>query len=116
MKQYLRLAPGRIAAGVMAVAAFGLAGVPSAFADGKDTNERLKESATVFSEVMAAPDKAIPDDLLQQAHCVVVVPSMKKGAFIVSGEYGKGFVTCRRQKGWSAPAAIRIEGGGVAFQ
>jgi lipid-binding SYLF domain-containing protein len=68
-------------------------------------------------DILAVPDKGIPEDLLRKAHCVVVVPSLKKGAFIVGGEYGKGFVTCRSAKaGWSAPAAIRMEGGSVGFQ
>lgn len=79
---------------------------------------RLEESATVLSEVMHADDKGIPEDLLRKAHCVVVVPGLKKGAFIVGGKYGKGFVTCRSQghTAWSAPAAIRVEGGSFGFQ
>jgi len=93
-----------------------LGGLLEVHAATSDTLNRLKESATVFSEIMAAPDKGIPDDLLQQAHCVVVLPGMKKGAFIVSGQYGRGFVTCRKGASWSAPAAIRVEGGGVGFQ
>lgn len=89
-----------------------------ALADSKDTLRRLEESATVLSEVMSAPDKGIPDDLLEKAHCAVIVPGMKKGAFIVGAKYGKGFMTCRSKTGtgWSAPGAIRIEGGSVGFQ
>lgn len=79
--------------------------------------ERLHEAAIVFSEIMSAPDKGIPHDLLDKAHCVVVVPGLKKGAFIVGGKYGKGFITCRREHaGWSAPATVRIEGGSFGFQ
>ena len=79
--------------------------------------ERLREAAIVFSEIMSAPDKGIPHDLLDKAHCVVVVPGLKKGAFIVGGKYGKGFITCRREHaGWSAPATVRIEGGSFGFQ
>jgi lipid-binding SYLF domain-containing protein len=116
-QKYLAVTAGRrFAAGLIALVSVGAAGAVSARADAAETRARLKESATVFSEVMSAPDKAIPDDLLQQAHCVIVVPGMKKGAFIVSGQYGKGFVTCRKAAGWSAPAAIRVEGGGVGFQ
>jgi SH3 domain-containing YSC84-like protein 1 len=83
-----------------------------------DAADRLKEAATVFQEVTAAPDKGIPEDLLSSAHCAVIVPGLKKGAFIVSAKFGKGFLTCRRagNAGWSAPAAIRVEGGGVGFQ
>ena len=57
--------------------------------------ERLKEATDVFQEVMATPDKSIPQDLLEKAQCAVIVPGLKKGAFIVGAEFGKGFVTCR---------------------
>jgi len=87
-------------------------------ADKKDVDKRLAESAEVFQEVMSIPEKGIPRDLLGNANCVVVIPGMKKGALIVGAKYGKGFATCRKEKraGWSAPAAIRIEGGSVGFQ
>jgi SH3 domain-containing YSC84-like protein 1 len=79
---------------------------------------RLGEAAAVLSEVMAAPDKGIPQDLMEKAHCIVIVPSLKTGAFIVGGKYGKGYLSCRNASGpgWSAPAAVRIEGGSVGFQ
>jgi lipid-binding SYLF domain-containing protein len=78
----------------------------------------LKTSAEVLTEIMSAPDKGIPDELLEKAQCVVIVPGVKKAAFIVGGQYGKGFIECRRAsgKGWSAPAAIKVEGGSVGFQ
>jgi len=81
-------------------------------------SQRLDDAAVTFSEIMAAPDKGIPRDLLDKAHCAVIVPGMKKGAFIVGAQYGKGFVTCRGKsdRGWSAPAAIRVEGGSFGFQ
>src|SRR6476661_10437822 len=79
--------------------------------------KRLEESAAVFSEIMSAPDKGIPDELLEKAQCIVIVPGMKKGAFIVGGQYGKGYLTCRRKNGgWSAPGTVRMEGGSVGFQ
>src|SRR5437588_10520016 len=80
--------------------------------------KRLDESAAVFSEVMAAPDKGIPQEMLENAHCIVIVPSLKTAAFLVGGKYGKGFVSCRNKTGpgWSAPGTIRIEGGSVGFQ
>ncbi len=79
--------------------------------------ERLGESATVLQEVLAAPDKGIPEDLLRKAHCVVVVPGVKQGAFIVGAKYGRGFLVCRTADGgWGAPGALRIEGGSVGFQ
>jgi lipid-binding SYLF domain-containing protein len=80
--------------------------------------ERLTDSAQIFHEIMATPDKGIPQDLLNKAYCVVVVPSLKKGAFVVGGEYGKGFAICRSNSGtgWGAPAAIKVEGGSFGFQ
>jgi lipid-binding SYLF domain-containing protein len=80
--------------------------------------ERLREAAAVFSEIMAATDTSIPQDLLTNAHCIVIVPGLKTGAFIVGGKYGKGYLSCRNPtgKGWSAPGTIRIEGGSVGFQ
>jgi lipid-binding SYLF domain-containing protein len=80
--------------------------------------KRLDEAAAVFSEIMATPDKGIPQDLLEKAHCIVIVPELKTGAFIVGGKYGKGYVSCRNKSGtgWSAPGTVRIEGGSVGFQ
>jgi SH3 domain-containing YSC84-like protein 1 len=80
--------------------------------------KRLGESASVFSEVMAAPDKGIPQDLLEKAHCIVIAPAVKTGAFLVGGKYGKGYLSCRNKSGtgWSAPGTVRIEGGSVGFQ
>jgi lipid-binding SYLF domain-containing protein len=82
------------------------------------TVDRLQDSATVLQEIMAADDKKIPDHLLADAHCVVVIPGAKKGAFIVGATYGKGFMTCRSgsRRGWSAPGAVRMEGGSFGFQ
>jgi lipid-binding SYLF domain-containing protein len=80
--------------------------------------ERLRDSAEVLHEIMATPDKGIPQDLLAKASCVVVVPGMKKGAFIVGAQYGKGFAICRKGQGigWGVPAAVRVEGGSFGFQ
>ncbi len=68
--------------------------------------------------MMKASDKGIPQDLLDKAHCVVVIPGMKKAGFIFGAKYGRGFAVCRRPggSGWSAPAAMRVEGGSVGFQ
>jgi len=86
--------------------------------DRREAAERLTEASSVFTELMNAGDKGIPRDLVEKAECAVIVPGLKKGAFIVGGQFGKGFVTCREEKGrgWSAPAAIRMEGGSVGFQ
>lgn len=82
-----------------------------------EPGKRLSEAAAVFSEIMTAPDKGIPEDLLAGAHCIVIVPALKTGAFIVGGKYGKGYLSCRNNlAGWSAPATVRIEGGSVGFQ
>jgi len=82
------------------------------------TDERLDEAADLFSEIMAAPDKSIPQDLLDKAPCIVIVPGLKKGAFVVGGKYGRGFAVCRDAsgQGWGPPAAIRIEGGSFGLQ
>ena len=84
----------------------------------RDPAKRLDDSAAVLSEIMSAPDKGIPAELLGNAHCLVIVPDLKTAAFGVGGKYGKGYVSCRQTtgNGWSAPAAIRIEGGSVGFQ
>ena len=79
--------------------------------------QRLNESTKVVDELMNAGDKAIPSDLFHKAYCVVVIPSMKKGGFIFSGKYGRGFASCRNPGGgWTAPGAMRVEGGGFGLQ
>jgi lipid-binding SYLF domain-containing protein len=83
-----------------------------------ETAKRLNTAADVLSEVMASPDKGIPQDLLDKAACVVIVPNVKKGAFIVGAKYGRGFIVCRKNsgRGWSAPGGVKVEGGSVGFQ
>ncbi|HTY63656.1 MAG TPA: lipid-binding SYLF domain-containing protein [Acidobacteriota bacterium] len=85
---------------------------------GESAASRLRAAAEVMNEVMATPDKGIPQELLENSQCVVIVPGMKKGAFIIGAKYGKGFLLCRKAsgKGWSAPAAIMVEGGSFGFQ
>lgn len=78
--------------------------------------KRLDDAATVLSEIMTAPDKGIPSNLLAKAQCIVVVPGVKQAAFIGGAKYGKGFFSCRRGGDWTAPASVRIEGGSVGFQ
>ena len=81
-------------------------------------DDRLDASADTLTDMMHAADKGIPQDLMDKAHCVVVVPGMKKAGFIFGAKYGRGFAVCRRSggSGWSAPAAMRVEGGSVGFQ
>jgi lipid-binding SYLF domain-containing protein len=83
-----------------------------------DASTRLVAAATAFKEVMGIPDKSIPQDLLGKAYCIVIVPDLKKGAFIFGAKYGKGFVSCRKKDGvgWSAPGSIRVEGGSFGLQ
>jgi len=81
-------------------------------------DDRLDASADALNDMMRASDQGIPQDLIDKAHCVVVVPGMKKAGFIFGGKYGRGFAVCRRPGGvgWSAPAAMRVEGGSFGFQ
>lgn len=82
-----------------------------------DAAKRLGAAADVFSEIMDVADRAIPQKLLDKSECVVVVPGLKKGAFIIGAKFGRGFVFCRKeQAGWSAPGGVRVEGGSVGFQ
>jgi lipid-binding SYLF domain-containing protein len=86
--------------------------------DKTKTAERLDDAATLFTEIMGTPDKSVPQDLLEKANCIVLVPGLKKAAFGIGGKYGRGFAVCRQPggPGWGPPAAIRIEGGSVGFQ
>jgi lipid-binding SYLF domain-containing protein len=82
-----------------------------------NADHRLKSSAAVINEMMGMPDKGIPQDLLNKAQCIVVIPGLKKAAFLVGGSYGRGFASCRKaQRGWGSPAAMRIEGGSFGLQ
>src|SRR6266536_263461 len=83
-----------------------------------DSVKRLDEASAVFSEIMATPDKGIPQEMLENAHCIVIVPGLKTAAFVFGGKYGKGYVSCRSKSGtgWSAPGTVRIEGGTVGCQ
>lgn len=78
--------------------------------------DRLTRAKTVIQEIMATPDKAIPNSILASATCVAVVPGFKKGAFVFGGEYGQGVVTCKTAHGWSAPAFIQMTGGSWGLQ
>jgi lipid-binding SYLF domain-containing protein len=79
--------------------------------------ERLTAASQVIEEIMATPDKAIPGGILAGASCVVVIPSFKKGAFVVGAQYGQGVATCRTPSGkWSAPVCVQLTGGSFGFQ
>jgi lipid-binding SYLF domain-containing protein len=80
-------------------------------------DDRLEASADTLKDMMRAFDSGIPHGLLDKARCVVVIPGMKKAGFILGAKYGRGFAVCRHDgSGWSAPAAMRVEGGSIGFQ
>ena len=92
-------------------------------ADSKDdkdqttaVNKRIDQSGKVLEEIMATPDKAIPDKIMADSKCIAVIPSMVKFAFIFGGNHGKGVATCRTANGWSAPAPITSTGGSFGLQ
>ena len=78
---------------------------------------RLQQSTDVLQNMMHMDDKSVPMDTLHKAVCVIVIPNLKKGGFIIGAKYGKGFMSCRKQSGvgWTAPGAMRIEGGSFGF-
>ena len=82
----------------------------------EDATERLENATQVIHEIMGMPDKGIPEEVLEHAKCVAVVPHMVKGGFIFGGKGGKGVATCRTANGWSAPAFITISGGNWGLQ
>ena len=82
------------------------------------TTDRVNDAAAMFSEIMGTPDKSIPQDLLNKSHCIILVPGLKKGGFVLAAKYGRGFVSCRNAsgQGWGPPGAVRIEGGSFGLQ
>jgi SH3 domain-containing YSC84-like protein 1 len=83
----------------------------------EDDAHRLTAAAQVLTEIMNAGDKGIPSDLFKSSYCAVIIPSMKKAGFIFSAKYGRGFASCRKPGGgWTAPGALRVEGGGFGLQ
>ncbi len=102
---------------ILAIGAFVIS--PMAMAEKESgAADRLDASADVLKDMMHADDKGIPQDLMNRAHCVVVIPNMKKAGFIWGAKYGRGYAVCRRRggSGWTAPAGMRIEGGSFGLQ
>ena len=93
-----------------------LAAASASAALSKDQAKRLTEAGVVLDDLRNAPDTGIPNDTFSRAQCVVVIPSVKKGAFIVGGEYGSGVMSCRAGTGWSSPVFMQIAKGSVGFQ
>jgi lipid-binding SYLF domain-containing protein len=93
-----------------------LSALPFPFAD--EAVERVTNAKTVFDEIMAEPEKGIPRDLLAKAHCVVIVPGLKKAGFVVGGQYGVGVASCRKSQGvgWTGPSTVKLEGGSIGLQ
>ncbi len=88
-----------------------------ALADAKDDSvDRLQNAGDVLKQIMDAPDKGIPEEVLDGAKCIVVVPHLIKAGFIVGGKHGRGVASCRTATGWSAPAFISVGGGSAGFQ
>jgi lipid-binding SYLF domain-containing protein len=103
----------RVSIGVLTLATAGILGAQT------EAIPRISEAARVFQEIMGTPDKGIPQEIIERAKCIVIVPGMKKGGFIVGAQYGKGIITCRdtaSQTGWTGISTIRIEGGSFGAQ
>ncbi len=98
------------------VALLSLTSIGWAGTDREATNDRLDHAGTILHEIMSAPDKGIPEEVLEHAKCIAVVPHMIKGGFVFGAENGRGITTCRTANGWSAPAFFTITGGSWGLQ
>jgi lipid-binding SYLF domain-containing protein len=101
---------------ILCAALLSLASTVWARSDREATDDRLDHAGHVLSEIMAAPDKGIPEEVLEHARCVAVVPHLLKGGFVFGAENGRGVATCRTANGWSAPAFFAITGGSWGLQ
>jgi SH3 domain-containing YSC84-like protein 1 len=102
--------------GVMALLAVGALGATVTAQTSTKETKRIHEAAAVLTEIHAVPDKDIPQDLWDKAECVLVVPSLKKAAFVIGGEYGKGLMSCRHAGAWSAPVFMELGKGSWGLQ
>ena len=102
---------------VLLMSFMGLAGTYASAGSGReDTIDRLQKSVDVLHAIMTTPDKGIPEEVLSNAKCMLVVPDLIKGGFIVGGKHGRGVATCRTPEGWSAPAFVSVGGGSWGLQ
>jgi SH3 domain-containing YSC84-like protein 1 len=102
---------------LLLMSVMGLFGTYAWAASGReDSVARLQSSVDVIHAIMATPDKGIPEEVLNDAKCILVVPNLIKGGFILGGKHGRGVATCRTAEGWSAPAFVSISGGSAGFQ
>ena len=92
-----------------------LPAVSAASSDREDDVNRAQRAATVFQEIMNAPD-SIPQDVLNKAQCIAIIPGDKKFAFVFGADYGRGVAVCRTANGWSAPLFLAVQGGSVGYQ
>src|SRR5271170_590603 len=102
---------------LLLISAMGMVGT-YAFAGSarEDSVDRLQRSVTVLNAIMSAPDKGIPEEVLNGAKCILVVPDLIKGGFVFGGKHGRGVATCRTPEGWSAPAFVSVGGGSWGLQ
>jgi len=82
----------------------------------EDTVDRMQKSVAVLHAIMSTPDKGIPEEVLSNAKCILVVPDLIKGGFIFGGKHGRGVASCRTAEGWSAPAFVSVGGGSWGLQ
>jgi lipid-binding SYLF domain-containing protein len=101
---------------ILCVALLSLASPGWAKSDREASNDRLDHAGRVLGEIMAAPDSGIPEEVMEHAKCIAVVPHLLKGGFVFGGENGRGVATCRTSNGWSAPAFFAITGGSWGLQ
>jgi len=101
---------------VTMVALFAMASLAAA-SERRDADlDRIQSASTILSQIMSAPDRAIPDSIMSGAKCIAIMPSALKASFLVGANYGKGVATCRTEHGWSAPAFFKLTGGSFGFQ
>jgi SH3 domain-containing YSC84-like protein 1 len=93
----------------------GLPAIASA-SDREDDVKRLQHATTVFKEIMDTPDKGIPQELLETAKCIAIIPGELKFAFILGANHGRGLATCRTDHGWTAPMFVAVDGGSIGYQ
>src|ERR1700726_2855959 len=101
---------------VLLASMLGLASLCWAGSERRNAVDRLNNAAKVLHEIMDAPDQRIPDEIMERAKCVAVIPHLIKGGFVFGAEHGKGVATCRTAEGWSAPAFIKMTGGSWGTQ
>ena len=99
---------------VLSLAAVAIAPLTAAVSTAE--KRRIEDAGTVLTEISAVPEKGVPQDLWNKAACVMVIPGLKKAAFVFGGEYGKGLMSCRKGNDWSAPLFMRLEKGSWGLQ